>query len=104
MSLDRIPHAPCASPAQHDEQARRQIADEQMLEAHAADWTRWFREGTAAGELACDLPECDGDAWEAVAGLIASALRRPWSNDNRMRAEEVVTALARLAADREMQA
>ncbi len=77
MSTQRTYHPPCASEAQHDEQTRRQIADEQMLEAHAKDWTRWLREGIAAGALACDLPKCDGEAWEAVAGLIASALRQP---------------------------
>lgn len=80
----------------------QQRADEAALERAREDWLRWFAKNEAAGDLACDLPRCDGDAWEAVAGLIASALREPWSSDGRKRAEEVVDALAQLAVDREV--
>lgn len=93
-------HPPCASPAQHEAQQAQQDANDAALERARQDWLRWFAKGDAAGDLACDLPECDGDAWEAVAGLIASGLREPWSSDNRKRAEEVVDALARVEADR----
>jgi photosystem II stability/assembly factor-like uncharacterized protein len=80
----------------------RAEAGEALLLEHADEWRRWFLARTAAGDLACDLPECDGDAWEAVASLVRSGLQKPWSSDDRKCAEEVVTALAQVAADREV--
>lgn len=78
-------------------------AEERRLEPHVADWRRRFMAGDAAGDLACGLPQCDGDAWEAVAMLIRSGLQQPWSCDDRKRAEDVLTALAKVEADREAQ-
>ncbi len=102
MSTQRTYHPPCASPAQHDAQARRQIASEQAMKRAREDVISYLEGGH------CDIedliPLLDGDGITLLCKVLLRAYRDGVACTQYSDAEQLVDALAQAEADREMQA